>query len=455
MKFFLWLFSFFMFLLTALFFFPSLVSTSFGKKIFIQIVEKKTNATIEIGLLHLSWLGPQQFEQVRFQSKEVDGSWRKLSLKTPLWKLWQLQGALQLFDGSFSFHSPRFGEANLQNVQAELADHQFSSSGTTLQKNKLGSFALTGNIEQFPATYSLQGKLSAFPSIILDNLLEAKGFIHKLAGDFFDLEGSVRSVSHEGFLDLTFSSPHCQTKIFGEFDGQVIRLQKPLTAFIKPSPAFSDVLTKDINPLFLRGIYAKEFMVLKLLPDNFIFPYAPFDLKRLGLQGSLAPGKLLIENGPTLRSLIHLLKNTRLESSRQMNAWFAPFDFRIQNSVVETGRLDVLLADSIHVCTWGNIDLKHDRLDMFLGLPAETLAQSFGIKELPSNYILKIPIKGTSSKPELITGPAIAQITALVAAQNLPIPKIGKIVGKVVNSVSQLKNERDVPPANRPFPWEK
>ena len=139
--------------------------------------------------------------------------------ETPLWKLFQLQGALHLHDANFSFHSSRFGEAELQNVQATLEDHRFSSTGTTRQNNTLGSFALTGNIEAFPATFFLEGNLSAFPSMILDNLVAAHGFIHKLSGDFFDMQGAIRSEAHRGSIDLKFSSPHCQTEIHGEFDG--------------------------------------------------------------------------------------------------------------------------------------------------------------------------------------------------------------------------------------------
>ena len=57
MRVFFRIFGLFFFLLMGLLFFPNLISTPLGKKIFIRIVEKKMDGAIEIGSMHLSWFG--------------------------------------------------------------------------------------------------------------------------------------------------------------------------------------------------------------------------------------------------------------------------------------------------------------------------------------------------------------------------------------------------------------
>ncbi|MCC6127622.1 MAG: hypothetical protein IT584_00260 [Chlamydiae bacterium] len=138
-----------------------------------------------------------------------------------------------------------------------------------------------------------------------------------------------------------------------------------------------------------------------------------------------------------------------------MDAWFTPFSFQIRNGAIQTGRLDALLSDSIHICSWGKVNLVSEKLHMYIGLPADTLNRSFQITGLSADYVLKIPLRGTISKPELDTGPAVAQIASMAATQKLPIPKVGKMFEAITKTVSQVKNDKDVPPANRPFPWER
>ena len=138
-----------------------------------------------------------------------------------------------------------------------------------------------------------------------------------------------------------------------------------------------------------------------------------------------------------------------------MEAWFTPVSFQLQNGRLETGRLDALLSRSVHICSWGSVNLLTEKLHMYLGLPADTLQGSFGITGLPSDYVLKIPLRGTLSHPELSTSSAAAQIASMAATQNIPLPKVGKMFEKITKTVSTVKNDKDVPPAKRPFPWER
>ena len=444
-----WILTPLLLLSTSILFFPQLASTFVGKKIVVQMAEAKTGMTIKMETLNLTWFGPQRFQSVTFQNSEANGSFDELLAQMPLWKLSKLKGEFTLTNGKFSL---KLANAKLENVSVKIVDQQFFAAGSCSQDQVQGSFNIEGTVEKFPSNFSLQGRLTSFPSLILDDLLKAKGLIVDAFGPSFNLEGSANT----GSLDLKLSSPNCKTEVHGNFDGKTLKLRDPLSATFKLTPALSALLTRDINPLFLTAVQSKDPIRLTISPDDFSLPYAPFNEKNLSIpKGRIEIGRVVCQNGPTLNTLIALLQSKWLKKTDQMNAWFAPLDFRIQNGFLETGRLDLLLADSIHVCTWGYIDLRRDQINMYLGLPADTLEKSFGIKGLNSNYVLKIPIRGTTKKPELETGPATAQITAMAAAQKIPLPgKVGKIFGTVVNTVTGLKNDPDVPPAQRPFPWE-
>lgn len=53
----------------------------------------------------------------------------------------------------------------------------------------------------------------------------------------------------------------------------------------------------------------------------------------------------------------------------------------------------------IHIVLWGTYNSILDELDMWVGIPKETLAR-FGYTDLDKNYILPIPLKGTLEQPK-------------------------------------------------------
>lgn len=171
-----------------------------------------------------------------------------------------------------------------------------------------------------------------------------------------------------------------------------------------------------------------------------------FSIKHLKISSATVDlGKAMFPNGNTLAVLLAIL-NAPLTHARQVEVWFAPVDVRLEQGILTVGRLDALLASTIHLCTWGQINLITDQLDMTLGIPASTLQRAFGISQLPSDYVLKLPVRGTLQSPEIEKGAAAAKIGALVAAPKQAAPLI---------DLFSKKLKTDVPPPKRPYPWEK
>ena len=60
----------------------------------------------------------------------------------------------------------------------------------------------------------------------------------------------------------------------------------------------------------------------------------------------------------------------------------------------------VTLDAGVHVIMWGQVDTANNVLDMTLGIPADTLAAT-GIKSLPRDYVLPVPVTGTPQSPNV------------------------------------------------------
>ena len=145
-----------------------------------------------------------------------------------------------------------------------------------------------------------------------------------------------------------------------------------------------------------------------------------------------------------------------------MKLWFAPLDFHIQNGILNCERTEILIADNFQVCLWGNVDFPNNYLDGILGLTSSCLRKAFGIRNLPDDYVLQIPLQGTLTDVKINKGKAAAKIGALLlwqqkgaAASSIDKGPGGAFLGELLNKLGPLPGgDQKAPPAKRPFPWE-
>ncbi|MBX7065751.1 MAG: hypothetical protein K1X28_00830 [Parachlamydiales bacterium] len=420
-----WLIWFGILFLLILIFIPQIASTAIGKPLFVRALAKKSQADVQVDSLKLSWFGPQVFQGVSFQRDAVSGSFQELIIEAPFWKF---SGAFQLKKGEISYQGGK-----VEQVEGQIVGNDFTLTGITLQ----GHISLKGQVYS-KLHFHVQIDIKQFPLIVIDQKLDA------LLGPTLDLFGTISMDEGKGNIDLSATAANGQTHLKGILTEQGMTLSAPLDASIRLTPEMSALLLKDANPLFVTGVSSANPVRLHIEPDGFFFPL-PFSLVNLKVgNATLDLGKVRCQNGESLQTIVALLKADLLTRAPEMNAWFTPVSFQISGGVLKAGRMDALLADSIHICTWGKIDLVKDKLDMILGLPADALEKAFGIKDLPKNYVLKIPVKGTTKKPEIDKTAAAAKIAGLIA-----IPKTG-----IFEGLFSKKEEKDIPKPIRPFPWE-
>ncbi len=400
--------------------------TPLGKPLIEKRLGEKIGGKVTIETARLSWLGPQKFQNLQFQTPDFSGQIGELAISSPLWALSKAKDA-SIQNGTF---------ATIENIQGQIAGHQVNLTGVS----ETGKISIVGTIAA-KDEFDLAFDLTSFP---------VPNRYARALGATVDLSGSANLNKKAGSANIRLSSPNIQTALHANLSENSITLQQPLHAQLLLTPEMSQELLSEINPLFLTGVVAKNPINLTIDSNGFFFPL-PFSIDKFQAAGSLDVGQILCKTGKSLRSILSLLKAGAGET---MDAWFTPLTFQFQNGNVATGRMDALLADTIHICTWGRINLVQDKLHMYLGLPADTLNQSFGIQGLSSKYVMKIPIRGSTKDPEIETGPAAAKITAMIASQQLLLKKKTPI-GGLINSFATIKEDKSVPPANRPFPWEK
>ncbi len=385
----------------------------------------KTEAQVEIASLSLSWLGPQKFKGVHFTRGSLFGTLDELLINAPFWS----------FSGPFQLKNGTVNE-KITNIEGEIDGKHLNLTGKIAQ----GSLSLQGTIES-KKHFDIALQAKNFPTEVIDPKLS------QIAGLSLDLSGTVSNQE----LQIDASAPNFKTKIRGNITPTAITLKEPLSASFKITPEASALLLKGGNPLFITSMNSRTTATLQIETEGFSFPL-PYSFEKLQIKkGTLDLGQVKCRNGKSVATLLSFFKESLLANEREVNGWFTPVDFSLQQGRLTMGRMDVLIADRVHVCSWGQIDWIKDRVDMILGIPADTLESSFGIRNLSKNYVLKVEVRGTTEEPEIVKGPAAAKIAALIAASQ--VPKKG-VLGGIAELFSSPKEERDVPPAKRPFPWE-
>lgn len=308
---------------------------------------------------------------------------------------------------------------------------------------------------------SLQMKVQQFPSRALDLIARAKG---RKDFPFTTLFGEMINASlmwdvkdFNGPISLNVNTPRLRTELNGQLVAGALMLHDALNTQIKITPEMSRLVLKEINPLNLSYLYSQAPVTIDIPANGFYFPIYPFNLGKIAIpKATIELGKIACRNEGNVNITLGLLKTKQFDQSNELLLWFAPIVLKVQKGIADIERTEILLADTFDICTWGNVDLIQDYVDMTLGLTAQTLAKAFGIKGLPENYVLLIPMKGPSDNVQINTGKATAKVALLLAWQNKNVAgPAGAIVGDLLGKIGALPDAKaKVPPAKHPFPWE-
>jgi len=389
---------------------PTLASFPPFKQIFVNLLERKVNAKVQVENLHLSWFGPQVLKGVHFTTAELNGTIQEIAMDTPLWDLSNLSIAI----ANGTINTPA---GSIQEIKGTLKGDQINITSQ--------NFTVQGTRDNFNFT------AANMPTAFAEWLLKTN-LLTPTIGATFDAKGS----SSTNAFSIDLSAPTAQLSLSTSITPDAYTLTKPLTATFRLTPALVDYPITGIDLAKLRianGSYPRNFSLDKVQIND-----ATLDLGRVQIQH------------PKLDTLATFLKSNSLNTD-SLTAWLTATDFSLKEGRLTLSRTDALLANAIHLCSWGRINLVKDRLHLILGVPADTLSSTFGIKNISNDYVLQISVSGSLKDPKFNTSSVGPKLAALIAAGQ--VQKQGGIIGGVAGVIKQAAQEK-APAAKRPFPWE-
>lgn len=104
-------------------------------------------------------------------------------------------------------------------------------------------------------------------------------------------------------------------------------------------------------------------------------------------------GKILLKNPKGLRTALILLKG-KVDKKTDLPIDFEYMKGEIKNDILHLEKTSIFLDGSIQIFLDGDINLESHQADLTLGLPAKSLKKLIGLKELPADFVLEIPLSG-------------------------------------------------------------
>lgn len=386
-----------------------------------------------------SWTGPQQFYDISLSKEDAQLKIKHLSKDVNFLKLLikPMQGITKITQASLYIKNQPY----LQDINGSFEYINKKISNINIHgKNQDGDFSIF--LKETKNFYQGECNLKNFPIQTIENLFPKYPF-SKIFGQTIDLQAILKD---QESIHIHLNSFNCFANINLKYFQNTLFLNEDASIRIKITEDLSKYL---INPLFISAIHAENPLKIILHKKDFSFPL-DIDTKKIQMSATLDIGKFTATAKGSLGIIIGILKYNYFTHVSDINVWCTPWDVQIKNGILHTSRLDALLLDKIHICTFGDINLINKDISMILGITASALKESFGIKNLQKNYILEIPIYGKIDHIKIDTAQAAAKIAALKAMQSHKT-----IFSKIFEIFKPLKKDSKIPPAKKPFPWEK
>jgi hypothetical protein len=451
-------------LAAAIFSLPALLSSPSGKKFLLRLATQKLHQQIEVEELHFSWRGPQTMKKIAIKSENFELSFEEFSTDLPFWKLSalssfslktlsSLKAKTMLTNGTLTTHLPEshFSDIHLAVAHDENGPIHLEMEGKSDEGGKIFAKAVTEDLDFSNATLDLS--CQDLPSLFLDRTISLftelpEGFFSTLLGKTIQLQLAANIAQERGNLNLSFSSPLVSTTVQGEIQEGTLTLTKDLQLEVFLTETFSQYFLKEMSPLFLSAKSSKQPIHLTVYKEGFECPLLPFSLKEVKVQKAILDlGQMRAKNAAGIGLVMGLMKLHLPSHLEEMDVWATEVTLSLYDGTLYTDRMDVLLDNSIHICTWGTIDLVTKEVDMTLGLTADALKETFRFSHLPDDYVLTIPVKGTIDHVKIDNSVATAKIAKLMAMKATNAGVLSKLFGSIVQ-------EENIPPPKRPFPWE-
>lgn len=358
---------------------------------------------------------------------------------------------------SFEFTGADGGRGQLD-LNARVAAENDEPGNVSLKATVSSLLDGDGNPDTGAMSLEVDGTLQRLPVALVDQLLAMEGMASATLGPIADVELSTRLERMRGPVSLTLTAPNAEAGIKAMMGEQGLTLSEPLVARINPTPEFGSQVLAKVHPIFETTQRAEQPIRFEVPAEGVLVPIEDYAFERIAVpEMTLDFGKIVLKSGWLLRGVIGLGQRLgKLESVQQdeWEAWFTPGVMEIRDGrILYSRRLDLLLAEKLHLATWGSADVSGDRSNLILAFMPGTMERVFSIT-VPENDALHVPITGPLSSPEVDfkkAGTDLARLRAQeeVSGENpLAGALLGAVTGKPTGGGGPVPS-----PSVTPLPW--
>jgi len=356
---------------------------------------------------------------------------------------------------SFAFNGADRGRAGLE-LEARVRTGN-ESGGMTLQADATNLLNARGMLAADAMSLEVNGALDQLPVALVDQLLALDGAAVATLGATANVEIDTTLERMQGPLSLTLHAANARADIKAALGERGLTLTEPLTAEVEPTPEFGSKVLAKVHPIFETTQRAERPIRFEMPADGVLIPIEDYEFRRVAVPRMTVDfGKIVLKSGWLLRGVIGLGQRLGKLDSVQKDewvAWFTPGVMKIENGrILYTRRLDVLLAEKLHLATWGSADVAADRSELILAFMPGTMERVFSIT-VAGNDALRVPITGPLSDPAVDFKKAGADLARLRAQEEvsgesaLASALLGAVTGKPGGG-------GPVPaPSVQPLPW--
>ncbi|KAK9904839.1 hypothetical protein WJX75_003587 [Coccomyxa subellipsoidea] len=481
---------------------PSILSTRAGLRSALAVANRFVPGTIAVKQARLGWRTPVNIEHVEWGDLSEEGGRAVVEVQSikssaSLWDMargqeYEVVVSSPRVDGSLT----EDGDLRLQRVAQGRAASTVQAGSNGGIKAIVGSedvrFAAEGKFLS-GHLYVSDGIIHGLPSAakeVVGNDLHITAIVGakqlKTEGQEYDIEADwvdhtpkpPRSRNIGKPLEPTVikvASEHINAQLNGWRTADGIILREPITASFAYTPALAKYGFAKVAPLLADVAAVEEggLVSVTATPDKMEVPSERMTVR-------VEPLRLKVGRGPLLGKAIEFLASQGGGGVRGrgslLQAWTSPIQVDLLSSgALKTQRLDVLVGGAsrgLHLATWGQVDVKSDQINMWLGFPAASLSR-VGLKGLPREAMLPIAVEGSLHKPRVKWLDGYRKVAALATAykpeaavegtadaQPAAAPSLRRSVFQEAlrsMAASEGASAEDVevpPPVDKVLPWE-
>ena len=358
---------------------------------------------------------------------------------------------------TFAFGGDKHGHAKLD-LKGQVRSGDKRPGDLSLGLTAENLLNAKGELGSDDLSMKLDGQLHQLPVALVDQLMSMDGLVSASLGATANIAVNADLKKMQGPVSLTVDAPNTQADVKAQVGDKGLTLTAPLEAKFEPTPEFGQKVLSKIHPIFETTQRAEQPIRFEIPPEGVLIPLKNYDFSRITIpKMTLDFGKIVLENGWILRGITGLAQQFGKLGDvgrREWVAWFSPGVMALEDGrIVYSKRLDLLLADKLHLATWGSADVGKDRADLTLAFMPDTMKRVFHLT-VADNDALRVPIRGALSSPSVDFKGAAADLARLRAQQAassksaLAGALLGAVTGKVTGSSGPIP-EASVDP----LPW--